>query len=144
MNPIGEKSMFNHKYYDMHGSVNTQNSLCPSEKDQDKEFIKYLGRSMRLFLNLSFVLIVAIPLLLMVEPPQLTLLTMIPYSILVITAIIFFIIFYRLLLLIEKSSAKKRNIDLVSRVIWEYNKSSLIRLALGKTETFVKEEEIGE
>ncbi len=136
--------MFNLKYYDMHGSANTQNSLCPSEKDKDKdkdrEFIKYLGRSMRFFLNLSFALIVVIPLFLMIEPPQFTMLTMIPYSILVLTAIIFFIVFYRLLLLIEKSAAKKRNIDLVSRVIWEYNKSSLIKLAIGKTETFVKEQ----
>ncbi len=139
MNPIGEKSKFNPKYYDINGNANDRNSLGVSENDQDNKFIQYLGRSMRFFLNLSFTLIVALLIFLMIETPQVTILTMILYFFLVITTIIFFIIFYRLLLLIEKSAAKRRNIDLVSRVIWEYNKSSLIRLAIGKTETFIND-----
>ncbi len=48
-------------------------------------------------------------------------------------------LFLQLLKRVEKYAAARRNIDLVSRAIWELNKSLLIRLTIGKISTFIKE-----
>ncbi len=132
--------MFHPESYDIKGGAIAQKSLCTSEKDQDKKTIKDLGRSMRFFLNLSFLLIMAFPVFIIMGSQWITNLILMAYLILVITTIIFSIAFCSLLNRIGKYANKGRNIDLASRVIWEYNKSSLIRLAIGKTKTFIDSE----
>ncbi len=110
------------------------------EIDQDDKIIKDSGRAMRFFLNLSFALIIAFPVFVLMDSQWLTNFRMIAYLIPVITTIILFIAFLRLLKRMEKYATQERNIKLVSRIIWEFNRSSLIRLAIGKTKTFIDEE----
>jgi cellulose synthase/poly-beta-1,6-N-acetylglucosamine synthase-like glycosyltransferase len=110
------------------------------EIDRDTKIIKDSGRAMRFFLNLSFALIIAFPVFVLMDSQWLTNFTVIAYLIPVITTIIFFIAFVRLLKCMEKYATQERNIKLVSRIIWEFNRSSLIRLAIGKTKTFIDEE----
>ncbi len=115
-------------------------SLRTLKKDQDKQFTKDLGRSMRFFLNLSFALVIAFPICILFDSYFVTPVGMIFYLIPVLTTIIFFLAFLRLLKEIEKYAARKRNIELVSRIIWEFNQSSLIRLTIGKIQAFMEEE----
>ncbi len=115
-------------------------SLRTLKKDQDKQFTKDLGRSMRFFLDLSFALVIAFPICILFDSYFVTPVGMIFYLIPVLTTIIFFLAFLRLLKEIEKYAARKRNIELVSRIIWEFNQSSLIRLTIGKIQAFMEEE----
>ncbi len=110
------------------------------KKDQDKQFTRNIGKSMRFFLNLSFALIIAFPVLVVCDPHPVTSIGVILYLIPVATTIIFFIAFLRLLKQIERYAARNRNIELVSRTIWEMNRSSLIRLTMGKIQAFIEEE----
>jgi hypothetical protein len=57
-----------------------------------------------------------------------------------VTTIIFFLVFLRILKGIEQYATRKRNIELVSRIIWEFNKSRLIRSIIGKIQAFIEEE----
>ncbi len=132
--------MINQKNKTIRIDAMPKRSLRTSEKDQDEKIIKDSGRSMRFFLNLSFALIIAFPVFVLMDSQWLTSFTMIAYLITVITTIIFFIAFLRLLKRMEKYATQERNIKLVSRIIWEFNRSSLIRLAIGKTKTFIDEE----
>lgn len=132
--------MINQKNYDIRGDGIAQRSVLTLKKDQDKQFTKNLGRSMRFFLNLSFALIIAFPVFILIDSQWATPVTMIAYFIAVILTILFFIAFLWRLMRIEKYATQKRNIELVSRVICEFNRSSLIRLAIGKIPTFTEEE----
>jgi len=132
--------MINQKNYDIRGDGIAKRSERPLKKDKDKEFTKNLGRCMRFFLNISFALILAFPVFILFDSQLVTPVTMIAYLIAVIITIIFFIAFLWRLKRIEKYATQKRNIELVSRIIWEFNRSSLIRLAIGKIQTFKEEE----
>jgi len=132
--------MINQKNYDIRGDGLAKRSVRPLKNEQDKQFTKNLGRCMRFFLNISFALIIAFPVFSLFDWQGIATVGAIVYLIPVATTIIFFIAFLRLLKRIEKYAAKKRNIELVSNIIWEFNKSSLIRLATGKIPTFTDEE----
>lgn len=115
-------------------------SVRTLKKDQDNKFTSDIGRSMRFFLNLSFVLMFAFSVFVIFDSqsmsPTSVIIALIPF---VITMILFFA-FLRLLKSIEQYAAKRRNIELVSRIIWEFNKSYLIRSIMGKVQTFIEEE----
>ena len=140
MNVGRGKNMINPKNYDVRGNVITKISAHTPEQGQCKKLIIALGRSMRFFLNLSFALIIAFPVFSLFDWQGITTVGVIVYLIPVATTIIFFIAFLRLLKRIERYAANKRNIELVSSIIWEFNKSSLIRLATGKIPSFGDEE----
>jgi hypothetical protein len=110
------------------------------KKDQDKKFTEDIGRSMRFFLNLSFVLMFAFSVFVMFDSQPKTTLSVIIALIPLVTTIILFLVFLRLLKRLEQHAAKKGNIELVSRIIWEFNKSYLIRSAIGKIQAFIEEE----
>ncbi len=112
-----------------------------SEKGQDRKIARDLGGSMRFFLNLSLALIIAFPVFILFEPQNASPVSVIAYFIPVVITIVFFVAFLRLLKRIERHAAKRQNIELVSSIIWEFNKSSLIRLVTGKVETFIEEKE---
>jgi len=110
------------------------------KKDQDKKFTEEIGRSMRFFLNLSFVLMLAFSVFVIFDSRPKTTLSVIIALTPLVTTIIFFLIFLRLLKRVEKYALRRRNIELVSRIIWEFNKSYLIRLVIGKIQAFIEEE----
>ena len=91
---------------------------------------------MRFFLNLSCLLIVTfLVLILSISRPLTTeglVITLIP----VLVAVLFFLGFLRLLKNIENDAAKQRDIELTTRVIWEFNKSWVIRAIIGKIPAF--------
>jgi len=95
---------------------------------------------MRFFLNVSFVLMFAFSVFIIFDLQPMTTINVIITLIPLVTTIIFFLAFLRLLKRIEQHAAKKRNIELVSRIIWEFNKSYLIRSAIGKIQAFIEEE----
>lgn len=68
-------------------------------------------------------------------PPESLVIALIP----IIIAVLFFLLFMRLLKAIENDAAKERDIELTSRVIWEFNKSWVIRAAIGKIKAFIEE-----
>jgi hypothetical protein len=106
------------------------------EENRDAFLTREIGRSMRFFLNLSCLLIVAfLVFLLSVHLPLTTeslMITLIP----VVVAVLFFLGFLRLLKNLENDAAKKRDIELTTRVIWEFNKSWVIRALVGKIPAF--------
>jgi hypothetical protein len=110
------------------------------KKDQDKKFTEDIGRSMRFFLNLSFVLMFAFSVFVIFDSHPKTTLSVIIALTPLVTTIIFFLVFLRLLKRIEQHAVKKRNIELVSRITWEFNKSYLIRSIIGKIKAFIEEE----
>jgi len=95
---------------------------------------------MRFFLNLSFVLMLAFSVFVIFDSRPKTTLSVIIALTPLVTTIIFFLIFLRLLKRVEKYALRRRNIELVSRIIWEFNKSYLIRLVIGKIQAFIEEE----
>jgi hypothetical protein len=106
------------------------------EENRDAFLTKEIGRSMRFFLNLSCLLIVTLLVILLSTPRPLTteglMVTIIP----VVVAVLFFLGFLRLLKNIESDAAKQRDIELTTRVIWEFNKSWVIRALIGKIPVF--------
>jgi hypothetical protein len=106
------------------------------EENQDAFLTREIGRSMRFFLNLSCLLIIAFLVFLLSVSRPLTaeglMITLIP----VIVAVLFFIGFLRLLKNLESDAAKERDIELTTRVIWEFNKSRVIRAIVGKIPAF--------
>ena len=115
-------------------------SVRTLKKDQDNKFTEGIGRSMRFFLNISFILMFAFSVFVIFDfqtmSPTSVIIALIPFVI----TIIFFFAFLRLLKRIEQYAARRRNIELVSRIIWEFNKSYLIRSAIGKIQAFIEEE----
>ena len=89
---------------------------------------------MRFFLNLACFLIIILFLFSIPRPltPESLMIAFIP----VIVAVLFFLAFLRLLKNIETDAAKHRDIELTTRVIGEFNKSWVIRAAIGKIPTF--------
>jgi hypothetical protein len=110
------------------------------KKDQDKKFTEDIGRSMRFFLNLSFILMFAFSVFVIFDSHPKTTLSVIIALTPLVTTIIFFLVFLRILKGIEQYATRKRNIELVSRIIWEFNKSRLIRSIIGKIQAFIEEE----
>lgn len=89
---------------------------------------------MRFFLNLACLLLITLFLLSIPRPltPESLVIAFIP----VIVGGLGFLAFLRLLKNIESHAAKNRNIELTTRVIMEFNKSWVIRAAIGKIQTF--------
>jgi hypothetical protein len=106
------------------------------EENRDALLTKEIGRSMRFFLNLACLLIItSIVFLFYVSQPLTTeglMITLIP----VIIAVLFFLGFLGLLKNIESDAANERNIELTTRVIWEFNQSWVIRAIIGKIQAF--------
>ncbi len=104
------------------------------EESRDAFLTKEIGRSMRFFLNVSCLFIVILFLLSIPRPltPAALMIALIP----VIVALAFFLAFLRLLKNIESDAAKNRDIALTTRVIGEFNKSWIIRAAIGRIPAF--------
>jgi hypothetical protein len=109
------------------------------QKYQDGVLTTNIGSVMRFFLNLTLLLTIenTIIIIMTISPltTEIILIALIP----IVNSTFFFIIFLLLLKRVEESAASRRNIDLVSRAIWELNKSLFIRLIIGKTSTFIEE-----
>lgn len=128
--------------------INYKIQDCPSpnksvrtlKKDDDINNTSDLGKAMRLFLNVSVGFIIAFILFITVDLQPLTPMSVIIALIPLVTTIIVFIAFFMQLKRIEQYATKKRNIEMVSRIIGEYNKSYLIRLVMGKVQAFIEEE----
>ncbi len=132
--------MFNRNHVKIREGAMAKKSARALKEDRDKQFTKDIGRAMRFCLNLSFALIIAFPVFFMFDPRDFNSMGIIVYLVPLITTIVFFIAFLRLLKYMENYATKQRNIELASRIIWEFNKSSLIRMAVGKVQTFIEEE----
>ncbi len=132
--------MINKKKCEIPDCAIPNKSVRRLKKDQDKKFTEDIGRSMRFFLNLSFVLMFAFSVFVIFDSQPKTTLSVIIALIPLVTTIIFFLVFLRLLKRVEQHAVKKRNIELVSRIIWEFNKSYLIRSVIGKIQAFIEEE----
>ena len=105
------------------------------EEKRDAFLTKEIGRSMRFFLNVSCLFIVILFLLSIPRPltprgPDDS-----PYPG-YRRGWPFFLAFLRLLKNIESDAAKHRDIELTTRVIGEFNKSWIIRAAIGRIPTF--------
>ena len=55
-----------------------------------------------------------------------------------VTAVFFFITSLQILKRIEKYAVATKNIDIVSNIISEYNKSYIIKLVIGKIDSFIE------
>ncbi|MCX5891131.1 MAG: hypothetical protein NTY36_17040 [Deltaproteobacteria bacterium] len=115
-------------------------SMRTLKKDQDINNTGHIGRAMRFFLNVSVGLMLAFIVFITVGSQRLTPLSVMIATIPFLITLIFFLAFLRQLKRIEEYATKRRNIELVSRVITEYNKSYLICLVMGKVQTFIEEE----
>ena len=132
--------MIKPKNYHIQDCAINNKSVRTFKKDQDINNTRKIGMGMRLFLNLSVGLMLAFIVFTIVYSQSLTPMSVIITIIPLVTAIIFFFAFLRLLKRIEQYATKKRNIETVSRIIGEYNKSFLIRLVIGKVHAFIEEE----
>lgn len=110
------------------------------EENRDPFLTREIGRSMRFFLNLSCFFLVTFLVFLLYLPRRLTAESVMISLIPVIIAALFFLGFLRLLKNIESEAAKNRDIETTSRVIWEFNKSWIIRGLVGKIPAFKIEE----
>ena len=110
------------------------------EENHDAFLTREIGRSMRFFLNLACLLIIA--LFLLSIPRPLTLESLLIALIPLVVAVLFFLAFLRLLKNIESDAAKHRDIELTTRVIGEFNKSWVIRAAIGRIPTFKIEKKL--
>jgi hypothetical protein len=104
------------------------------EENQDAFLTKEIGRSMRFFLNLACLLLII--LFVLSIPRPLTPENLVIASIPVIVAVLFFLAFLGLLKNIENDASKTRDIELTTKVIGEFNKSWVIRAAVGKIPSF--------
>lgn len=104
----------------------------------DGIWVRQLGRSMRFFLNASLVLMISYSLFIQLYSQQVAPIVLLLTGIPVVTAIFYFIMFLLLLKRIEICGGAKRDIEMVSRVISEYNKSRVIKLVIGKIDSFIE------
>ncbi|MCL4503918.1 MAG: hypothetical protein M1438_19000 [Deltaproteobacteria bacterium] len=109
-------------------------------KQADEILALQLGTCMRLCLNIAVVLASGFYLLFLWKMEAFTvwqwLIAITPVAI----ALLFFLLFYRLIKRVDRYASERHNINLASRVIWEFNKSSVIRFAVGKIATFIEDE----
>lgn len=105
---------------------------------KDEILAQAIGSCMRFFLNATVLLATVFSLLLLLKMESLTISGLLIVSAPVVITLLFFIFFLSQIKRVEKQACKKRNIELVSRVIWEFNKSYLIRIALGKIAAFIE------
>jgi hypothetical protein len=103
------------------------------------EIARQIGRSMRFFLNSIVFWIIVYSLALAITLRPVSLESLLIAGIPIFISVPFFLVFLVMLKRVEAYAAKRRNIDLVSRSIWELNKSALIRCTVGKIPTFIKE-----
>lgn len=132
--------MTKQKDYKIQDCASPHKSVRTLKKDQDINNIGHLGKAMRFFLNGSVGLTLAFIVFITVGPQRLTFMSVSIATIPFLITIIFFLAFLRQLMRIEECATKRRNIEMVSRIITEYNKSYLIRLVTGKVQTFIEEE----
>ena len=109
--------------------------------DEDRFLTMEIGRSMRFFLNAACILITLFLVFFLYAPQPVTSENLIIALIPVLLALFLFLAFLRLLKLIEGIAAEEKDIMLTSRIIWEYNKSWIIRSITGKIEPFIKEKQ---
>ncbi len=104
------------------------------EENLDTLLIREIGRLMRFFLNLACLLLTILFIISIPRPltPESLVIAFIP----VIIAVLCFFAFLRLLKNIESDAGKNRDIELTTRVIMEFNKSWIIRAAIGKIQAF--------
>lgn len=95
---------------------------------------------MRFFLNAACILITSFSVLILCAPQPVTSENLLIALIPVLLAVLFFLAFLRLLKLIEGIAAEEKDILLTSRIIWEYNRSWIIRAITGKIKAFIEEE----
>lgn len=115
-------------------------SVRTLKKDQYIKFTSDIGRFMRFFLNSSVKLMFIFSLFTIFVSQLMSRMSVIIVLIPLVTTIIFFFALFRQLKRIEQYAGKKRNIELVSRIIEEFNKSYLIRSVMGKVRAFIEEE----
>jgi hypothetical protein len=109
------------------------------EEEPKNDLAKQIGRGMRFFLNSAVFWIIVYSLALAITLRPLSLESLLLAGLPILISVPFFLLFLLMLKRIEAYAAKRRNIDLVSRSIWELNKSALIRRTVGKIPTFIKE-----
>ncbi len=103
-------------------------------------FARQIGSYMRFFLNSSLVLMIssAFSLLILMDLQQVTPMRLLLGGIPLIAAAFFFITFLLMLKRIEKYAVTTKNIDILSNVISEYNKSYIFKLVTGKIDPFIE------
>ena len=104
----------------------------------DVIWVRLIGRSMRFFLNASLVLMISFSLFIQLHSQQVTPTGLLLAGIPLVASMFYFIIFLFLLKRIEIYGEATRNIPIVSRVISEYNKSYIIKLVIGKIDSFIE------
>ena len=132
--------MIKQKDYRIQDCAIPHKSVRTLKKDQDINNTGHIGKAMRFFLNVSVGLMLAFIVLIIVGSQRLTPLSVMVATIPFLITLIFFLAFLRQLKRLEEYATKRRNIEMVSRIITEYNKSFLIRLVTGKVQTFIEEE----
>ncbi len=104
----------------------------------DEIWVRQIGRSMRFFLNSSLILMISFLLFILLDLQQVRRIGLLLASIPLVTAVFYFAIFLLMLRRIERYGAATRNIPIVSRIISEYNKSFIIKLVIGKIDSFIE------
>ena len=109
------------------------------KKEQERILIRETGKAMRFFLNTSLILIILFAAIILLLPDMATLQNLIVALFAVLVSICFFLVFLRHLKKIEAHAAEEKNILLTSKVIWEYNKSWVIRTLTGGIKAFIED-----
>jgi hypothetical protein len=107
-------------------------------RNYDEILVRQLGSSMRFFLNSSLVLMISFLLFILLDFKQVRSIGLLLASIPLATAIFYFITFLLFLKRIERYGSATRDIVTVSRIISEYNKSYIIKLVIGKIDSFIE------
>ena len=100
--------------------------------------VRFIGGSMRFFLNASMVLMILFSLFILLNLQQVKSIGFLLASIPLVTAVFYFIIFLLILKRIEIYADVTKDIPIVSMVISEYNKSYIIKLVVGKIDSFIE------
>ena len=108
------------------------------KRNYDEILVRLIGRSMRFFLNASLVLMISFSLFILLDSQQVTPRGLLLAGIPLVTAVFFFITSLQILKRIEKYAVATKNIDIVSNIISEYNKSYIIKLVIGKIDSFYR------
>jgi hypothetical protein len=109
------------------------------KQHRDCDIAKQIGSGMRFFLNSAVFWIIVYSLAMVITVRPVTFESLLLAGLPILISVPFFLVFLLMLKRVEVFAAKRRNIDLVSRSIWELNKSTLIRCTVGKIPTFIKE-----
>ena len=101
---------------------------------------RQIGSYMRFSLNSSLALLISssFSLFILSDVQQVTPMGLLLGSIPLVTALFFFINFLLMLKRIEKYAFATKNINILSYVTSEYNKSYIIKLVVGKIDPFIE------